>query len=377
MGWRFLVCGLLLFWIFHSIFLNEAQSAWEREGGDWSPLSRGTRWRTAWTVGPRELGRTLALVEPGWLGLSLVCMGGTLLIGVVRWRIVLAAAGLPLPFARALEISLVAHFFNSFLLGSTGGDLLKAYYAARETRHQKTEAVVTVFADRLIGLFSMLLFAAILVTGHLGLVVEHRPLTAASLSIGAMLLACGGFMGLAFWGGLSSAWPRARAWLRGLPKGDLLDRTLNACRVFGRNPRVFGATVGLSMLLNVICVLQFEALARGLGLELSLGHLFLVVPVVICIAALPITPSGLGLRENLFVVLLAHPLMGVPATAALSLSLLAFAGSLTWSLAGGLVYLTFRDRHQLAPSACVAEDLSRPPHSDEARQNACKEAPQR
>jgi uncharacterized protein (TIRG00374 family) len=353
MGWRFVVCGLLLLWIFHSIFLNEARSAWEREGGDWLRLSRTAQWKTAWEVGPKELGRTLALVEPGWLGLSLLCVGGTILIGVIRWRIVLGAAGLPLPFARTLEISLVAHFFNSFLLGSTGGDVLKAYYAARETHHQKTEAVVTVFADRLIGLFSMLLFALVLVAAHLGLVVEHRPLAAASMLITAMLLACGGFMVLAFRGGLSHTWPRARAWLRNLPKGELLDRTLNACRVFGRDPGLLGATIGLSMLLNVICVFQFAALARGLDLELSLWHLFLVVPVVICIASLPITPSGLGLRENLFVVLLAHPLMGAPATSALSLSLLAFAGSLTWSLLGGVVYLTFRDRHRLSPAACT------------------------
>jgi hypothetical protein len=65
-----------------------------------------------------------------------------------RWR--MGAAG---AWARsaveplAAEISLVAHFFNSFLLGSTGGDLMKAYYAARETHHKKTEAVMTVFAD--------------------------------------------------------------------------------------------------------------------------------------------------------------------------------------------------------------------------------------
>ena len=53
----------------------------------------------------------------------------------------------------------MAQFFNAFLLGSTGGDLLKAYYAARETHHRKTEAVVTVLVDRLIGLFSMLALA--------------------------------------------------------------------------------------------------------------------------------------------------------------------------------------------------------------------------
>jgi uncharacterized protein (TIRG00374 family) len=351
MAWRFVVCALLLLWIFHSIFLTEAQSAWQRRGENWSQLSASEKRQTAWKVGPTELWKTLTLVKPGWLGLSVVCVGATLVTGVLRWRSVLAAAGLNLPFMRTIEISLVGHFFNSFLLGSTGGDLLKAYYAARETHHQKTEAVVTVFADRLIGLFSMLLFAITLILGHLDLVRQHRPLAGASLLIAGMLLACAGLIGLAFWGGLSNAWPKARAWLRSLPRGELLDRTLNACRVFGRDYRLLGSALGLSMVLNLVCVLQFLALASGLGLEVSPWRLFLVVPVVICIAALPITPSGLGLRENLFVVLLAHPLIGVPATAALSLSLLAFAGSLTWSLLGGVVYLTFRERHQLAAVA--------------------------
>jgi len=283
--------------------------------------------------------------------LSLLCVGATLAIGIFRWRKVLCVAGLTLPFARTFEISLVAHFFNSFLLGSTGGDLFKAYYAARETHHQKTEAVVAVLADRLIGLFAMLLFATLMIIGHLGLMSRHRPLAGASLLIVGMLLVCGGLIALSFWGGVSSAWPRARAWLRSMPRGEVLERSLDSCRMFGREHRMLGGTLGLSMLLNVACVFQFMALARGLGLDLSPSILFLVVPVVICIAALPITPSGLGLRENLFVVLLAHPLIGVPATQALSLSLLGFAGSLAWSLVGGLIYLTFRERHHLAAAA--------------------------
>ena len=39
----------------------------------------------------------------------------------------------------------------------------EAYYAARETHHKKTEAVVTVFVDRLIGLWAMLLFASLMI----------------------------------------------------------------------------------------------------------------------------------------------------------------------------------------------------------------------
>src|SRR5262249_50371360 len=66
---------------------------------------------------------------------------------------------------------------------------------------------------------------------------------------------------------------------------------------------------------------------------------------------LPITPSGLGVRENLFVLMLAAPAIAVSETSALSLSLLAYAGSLFWSLVGGAVYVTLKERHHLAEVA--------------------------
>jgi uncharacterized membrane protein YbhN (UPF0104 family) len=79
--------------------------------------------------------------------------------------------------------------------------------------------------------------------------------------------------------------------------------------------------------------------------------LFLIVPMVVCISALPITPSGLGVRENLYVWLLSSSALQVAPTQALSLSLLAYAGSLVWSLIGGLVYAGFRDRHHLVEAS--------------------------
>jgi glycosyltransferase 2 family protein len=358
-SWRLVICAVLLFWIFHTIFLNEARSSWERQGHHWEQLHRSEQRRLIWTHGPQELWRTITRVHPGWLGLSIGLMGSTIFVGMLRWRLVLHAHGLPLSVPRASTISLVAHFFNSFLLGSTGGDVLKAFYAARLTHQKKTEAVVTVFADRLIGLFSMLLFATIMLGANADLVRRHQPLALAGLLIGIMLLTCGLFLALSLWGGLSRPWPRARAWLRDLPKGELLERSLLACRVLGQQPRLLLRMMGLSMILNTLCVLQLLALVRGMDLEVPLLVLLVVVPVVICISALPITPSGLGLRENLFVLLLAHPILQVPATEALSLSLLAYAGSVSWSLIGGLVYLNLRDRRHLDEPADVQYDSSK------------------
>ena len=337
------LCLLLLAWIFHSIFSNEGRAA----TGNWEQLSRAEQWKIAWTTGPHELWRTISLVHPGAFALSVFFVGVTILLGVIRWRMVLEVQGLHLPMSRATGISFVAQFFNSFLLGSTGGDLIKAYYAARETHHKKTEAVVTVFVDRLMGLWAMLLFAALMMLPNLRLLLTHERLGACAVLILSMLAGCTVVLSVAFWGGISRRFPKARTYLRKIPKGELLERSLDSCRRFGRERAFMLKSLGISMALNAVCVLQTITLAKGLGLEISSLALFAIVPIIICISALPITPSGLGVRENLFVLMLAVPEINIPATSALSLSLLTYAGSLFWSLVGGAVYVGLKDRQHL------------------------------
>ena len=101
------------------------------------------------------------------------------------------------------------------------------------------------------------------------------------------------------------------------------------------------------MLLNFLCVIQFWVLSYGLGMQVPLLALCMVVPTVICIAAVPIFPGGLGVRESLLVYLLSVPAIHADATKSLSLSLLAYAGSLFWSLVGGVVYAAFKHKHHL------------------------------
>ncbi|MEO7676167.1 MAG: lysylphosphatidylglycerol synthase transmembrane domain-containing protein, partial [Verrucomicrobiota bacterium] len=345
--WQIGLCVVLLTWIFHTIFTNEGRQAAGKRGIIWEQLSRIEQWKIAWSTGPHELWQILRLVHPGAMALSLLLFAVTILLGVIRWRMVLEIQGLHLPLARATGITFVAQFFNSFLLGSTGGDLIKAYYAARETHHKKTEAVTTVFIDRLLGLWSMLLFAALMMLPNLRLLFAHEKLGACAALILSMLAACSAVLGIAFWGGLSKRFADGRVWLRKIPKGELLERSLDSCRQFGRHRAFVLKSIALSMALNAVCVLQVITLARGLDLNISSVALFVMVPIIICISALPITPSGLGVRENLFVLMLAAPEINIPATSALSLSLLTYAGSLFWSVIGGVVYVGLKKREHL------------------------------
>jgi glycosyltransferase 2 family protein len=353
-GFRVGFCLLLLLWIFHTIFLNEGKVAAQNSGLDWGRMAWPQQWKLAWTLGPQDLWHTLRLIHPAAVLVSLLLVGIAILAGVVRWRIVLEASGLHLPLDRATSISFVAQFFNSFLLGSTGGDLIKAYYAARETHHKKTEAVTTVFVDRLVGLWSMLLFACLMMIPNYGMLRLSRDVGLPSLIILAMLVGLSLVLGLAFWGGVSKGFPQARSYLRRLPKGEVLERALDSCRQFGQQKSFLLKTIAISLIVNVIWVVQIIVLGQGLGLDIQPMALCVIVPVIFCISALPLTPNGLGVRENLFVLMLA--VIKVPKTAALSVSLIASAQGLFWSLIGGLIYMGLRQKEHLREVTQGGED---------------------
>lgn len=346
-SWKAAVCLLLLGWIFQAIFYDEGSRSYRATGGDWEALTRGERLKVAWAYGPQGVWDTLTVMNPLALALSVGLMGVNILVGILRWQIILKVHGLALPFKRTAEISLVAHFFNSFLLGSVGGDLLKAYYVARETRHKKTEAVVTVAVDRILGLFGMLVFGCLLIIPNHDLLFSTHKLEVVVWTILAMTAGCAAFLLVAFRGGLSKRMPTARAWLRRMPKGELLESVLEAFREFGRNRGFFLRILPVVALGNVVIICHFLALMWGFNLRLPVLEISAVVPMVTSISSLPITPSGLGVRENLYVWMLGAKGIGIPAAEALLVSIIGFGTSLVWSVVGGIVYLTVRDQEHL------------------------------
>jgi uncharacterized protein (TIRG00374 family) len=344
-GWRAALCLALLFWVFNSIFSKEGHAWADGHNLQWDQLSRNEQIHLAWTKGPLDLWHTMELFQPGALLLSTALVGVALWIGVLRWRLVLQTQGLELSLGRTARISLVAQFFNSFLLGSTGGDLIKAYYAARETHHLKTEAVTTVFVDRLVGLWAMLFFAGVMMLPNLQLILHNGKLAAPALAILAMLAILTVVLSVAFWGGVSKRFPRARHQLRRLPKGEVLERALDSCRQFGQKKGFLAKAVALSLAVNVVWVLQISVLAAGLNLSVPFQAFLVIVPVIFCISALPITLNGFGVREKLFVDML--EVLAVPGTAALSISLMSAAQGMLWSLIGGAVYFGVRQKEHL------------------------------
>jgi glycosyltransferase 2 family protein len=340
------VCLALLGAIFHAIFCNEAQLDLLAEGrpGAWDAMTRWEQRRYAWTHSPAELLETARRLKPTNLAVATGLCGLLIFLGGLRWREALRVQGLELPLSEVTRISFVAHFFNAFLLGSTGGDVWKAYAAARATHHKKAEAAVSVFVDRLIGMLALLLFAVAFAAPNWGLFARFRRYDGVGLAILGMTLAALGFTIVGLYTDLLAPGSRLARSLGRWPRVEPVLRALAACRLFGRHPGFMRRVTCLSLAINVAIVGTFVSIASGMGLQIPPMAMWFIVPAVVCLAALPVTPSGLGVRENLFVVLLAieFPGFGVKPSEALSLSLLGYTLNLAWSAVGGLVYLTVR-----------------------------------
>jgi uncharacterized protein (TIRG00374 family) len=201
----------------------------------------------------------------------------------------------------------------------------------------------------------MLLFAGMMMAPNYAMLRASRDIGVPAVFILVMFVGLTVVLAVAFWGGVSKGFPKARHYLRRLPKGDLLERALDSCRQFGKQKSFLLKTVAISLMVNVVWVVQIIVLGQGLGLTIPPMPLFVIVPIILCISALPLTPNGLGVRENLFVLMLA--VINVPKTAALSVSLIASAQGLFWSLIGGLIYMGRRQKEHLSEVTQTSEAI--------------------
>ena len=68
-----------------------------------------------------------------WLVFGLLAISLVYPIITLRWWLLLRARGIPVTLWNTFRLTMVGHFFNFCMPGTTGGDLVKAYYAAQRS----------------------------------------------------------------------------------------------------------------------------------------------------------------------------------------------------------------------------------------------------
>ena len=96
---------------------------------------------------------------PGYWPISLVEV-----FAAFRWQILLRVQKIRLSFPRVAGLFLIGMFYNQFLPGGTGGDIIKSYLLLKETPDKKAGALLAVVFDRLIGLVALVAITVTLVS---------------------------------------------------------------------------------------------------------------------------------------------------------------------------------------------------------------------
>lgn len=249
----------------------------------------------------------------------------------VRWAVFLRGADLATAWPEVFRLGFLGLFFNQVLpAGAVGGDLVKAYYAARRHPGRKAQAVVSVLADRGIGLF---VICAVAAAGVLAAPFSEEVALARKAALW-LLAACVVALALLFS-------PPARRILRipqvaaRLPFARVWASVGAAFALYGSRPGVVARAVAAGLLVHGLVLATFYAAGLAVGAPMSAFAVFVAIPVAQMASAIPGLPAGWGVGDLAFYALL--PSAGIPAGQAVALSFTVRAIGMLLSLPGGLL----------------------------------------
>jgi uncharacterized membrane protein YbhN (UPF0104 family) len=287
----------------------------------------------------REVSRVFVRVDLLSVVLAVLVITGQASAGAYRWQRLMRLKEVHVLFGHSLRFFWLGLFFNQLLPSSVGGDAVRGYCAARES-HSLRGATLSVILDRVLGLVGLI----VVITGAsffaFGLMQSNDVMQAVFLA----LLMAGAGLGAIFF--LDVLLARFSGW-RFL--GALVDLAVDARNLFvSRNG---WGLILLSCFIHVLSVFSVFVLADGLGVAVTLQALFVVVPVAMLLATIPISIAGWGIREGVMVAGLGQ--IGIPSEEALALSIL-YGLSLLVVAMPGVFFWRFRGETQFKN---VSEDL--------------------
>jgi uncharacterized membrane protein YbhN (UPF0104 family) len=271
-------------------------------------------------------------IDPAWLGLAFLFGGISLLGWAGRWWWFLRVYDLRVPFPKLLRLSFFADFFNLYFLGPIGADGLRLLHLSRDHPDRRGAILGSLVLDHVGGLFGGLALYALY--SRSSILSESIASIADKVLLFVFIVT---FLGLGVL--MEPPVQRLIAHIPGL--GRLAQWMSPMFAGSFRHPWLISG-LAVSTLSTASAFAAYWAAARAVGVQIELPQMLGIMPAVDLLASLPITISGLGVRENLLIDLLG-PLPGCGPVHALAASLLGFAAIGLWGLVGG-VWLLFSRR---------------------------------
>jgi uncharacterized protein (TIRG00374 family) len=309
---QLLVTVGLLWWLFHD------------------PARRATMWEALQTADWR------------WMIAAFAAAGLCEFFGILRWQLFLKMLHLPVRLSEVSRLFFIGAFFNQFLPGTTGGDVIRVLYLMKDHPENKTAGFLSVAIDRLLAVL-------VLVAMGLGFAWARGAWFASSFAVGNAMKVFAIILFVIGTGLIASFFLTSRHLIGRLPEKFPLRAqiiklsTLWQLCIENRTEALLGAIYTVPMLLFYFAAFYFVALA--FTVRVTFLDMTSIMPLVTAISSLPISLNGIGVREALFEKLLME-LCGVAQGTGLLISITGMFVYMVWGIPGAYFYVErIRRRH--------------------------------
>ncbi len=301
-------------------------------------------------VGGRTLIENMLLLNPYAFAAAVGLYLFAAYLSTLRWKLLIPEE---ISTGRLFSLYMIGSFFNTYMPGAVGGDVVKAYYMSRELKGrtsgsplpgaseavllsnplQKHDAdhnviaVASVFMDRYIGFF------ALLVVGTVAFPFGMRYLEGASIQWPVIWIVPF-FLAAFFVSSLILFKFRLGARVK------FLFKIYDYFQLYSSRRDVLVPAFLYSLLVQILGVLSIYILSNGLSMGVAFLPFLIFVPIIILVSFLPLSISGIGLREGAFVLLLGS--IGVPPKMSMTLSIAWFLSVFVAGIWGLVEYLRFK-----------------------------------
>jgi len=302
-------------------------------------ISRGQRWE--------NLAKIFLRLNLWIFAATLGIFVAAQLIIVLRWWLLLRSQSALMNFWTLVKLHFLGLFYNNFMPGSVGGDLLRAWYVTKHT-DKRFKAALSVFVDRVIGLLGTLIIAVffyLLVLQAQGdsSSFSSKDITPAPLFVHKRFLFWSAVGVAVVFFGLLLYRPGqamlAKGWSYFTVQGLAVFKQLkDAIIVYCSSPTIILVAFGLTIVLQIVTITGFWFLGVNLGITVSIEYYYICFTLAWVLGVLPISIGGAVVVEGLLVVLFTR-LTSVGAEQALALALCQRIVWMIASLPGAAIHI--------------------------------------
>ncbi len=263
------------------------------------------------------------------IAMAVYLLGQT--VSSLRWALLAWPLGFEDSLKKFTVFYFIAMFFNLFAPSTIGGDVGRVLFLAQDRAQNQEKgwkdsaayAFVSVITDRAIGMAVMVWIGAaalaIFPTYSLPLAIRYPTF--------AIALGC-----LVGW----SLVPYLNRFIK-LRRYSVGKNLHQAVETYWSNQHVILQTIGLSLIVHCLQVWIQVVLGRALDIHIPWSYSFIIYPLVGLFSALPVSLSGIGLREGGYLFLLRQ--INISSEKAVAFGILWFVIVALDSLIGGIILL--------------------------------------